>query len=35
MKRKKDEEYRESQITINIFDFSFYIRHYILFENII
>ena len=36
MQRKKNEEYRESQITtINNFGFNFYIKKYILLENII
>ena len=36
MQRKKNEEYRESQITtINNFGFNFYIKNYILVENII
>ena len=36
MKRKKNEEYRESQITaINILGFTFYLRDCILFENIV
>ena len=35
IKRKKNEEYRESQITtINIFGFTFYIKNHILLENI-
>ena len=35
MKRKKNEEHEESQITkINIFGFTFYIKNYILLENI-
>ena len=29
MKRKKKEEYKESQITINIFNFNFYEKIYI------
>ena len=36
MKREKNEEYRESQMTtINIFDFTFHIKNYILLENIV
>ena len=36
MKRKKNEEYKESQIaTINIFGFTFYRKNYILLESII
>ena len=36
MKRKKNAKYRESQITtINIFDFTFYTKNYILLENIV
>ena len=36
MQRKKNEEYRESQITtINNFGFNFYIKNYILVENMI
>ena len=35
-KRKKNEEYKESKITtINIFGFAFYIKKYILLENIV
>ena len=34
MKRKKNEEYGQSQLTaINIFGFTVYIKNYILFEN--
>ena len=36
MKRKKNEEYRESQIkTIDIFGFASYIKNYILLENMV
>ena len=36
IKRKKNEEYRESQMTgINIFGFTFYIKNNILLKNII
>ena len=36
VKRKKNEEYRESQVaTINIFGFTFYIKNHILLENIV
>ena len=36
MKRKKNEEYKESQITtINVFGFTFYIKKYILLESIV
>ena len=35
MKRKKNKEYRESQITIKIVGFTFYIKDHILLENII
>ena len=36
MKRKKNEEYRESQITtINFVDFTFNIKNHILLENIV
>ena len=35
-KKRKDEEYRESQITtINIFGFTFYIKNYILLKIIV
>ena len=34
MKRKKNEEYGQSQLTaVNIFGFTVYIKDYILFEN--
>ena len=34
MNRKKNEEYKESQITtINTFGFAFYMKNYILLEN--
>ena len=36
MKRKKNEEYKESQITtINIFGFNFYVKNYILLDSIV
>ena len=35
MKRKKNKEYRESQITKKIVGFTFYIKDHILLENII
>ena len=36
IKRKKNEEYRESQMTgINIFGFTFYIKNNILLKNLI
>ena len=36
VKRKKNEEYEESQITkVNTFGFTFYIKNYILLENIV
>ena len=36
MKREKNEEYKESQITaIDIFCFTFYIKNYILLESIV
>ena len=36
MKRKKKEEYKENQITaMNIFNFTFYIKNYILLKNIV
>ena len=36
MKRKKNEKYKESQITTtNIFGFTFYIKNYILLERIV
>ena len=34
MNRKKNEEYKESQITtVNTFGFAFYMKNYILLEN--
>ena len=34
MKREKNKEYKESQITtINIFGFAFYMKNYILLKN--
>ena len=36
MKTKKNEEYKESQITtISIFGFTFFIKNYILLKNIV
>ena len=36
MKTKKNEEYKESQITImSVFGFPFFIKSYVLLENII
>ena len=36
MKRKKNEEYKESQITtINISGFNFYVKNYILLDSIV
>ena len=36
MKKKKDEECKKSQITtMNIFNFTFYIKHFILLKNIV
>ena len=36
MKKKKNEEYKKSQITtMNIFNFTFYIKNYILPKNIV
>ena len=34
-KKKKNEEYKESQITTNIFGFILYIKDLILLENIV
>ena len=36
MQRKKNEEYKEIQITtINIFGFNFYVKNYILLDSIV
>ena len=36
MKTKKNEEYKESKITtMSIFDFTFFIKNYILLKNIV
>ena len=36
MKTKKNEEYKESEITtMSIFDFTFFIKNYILLKNIV